>query len=364
MDTADIFREVMQGTYPVPLLIVLLAALFFFVSNSVFKKVIARIRASVKESGIPFDLLIWPFRLFTSLIGLGALLHYLSLSADIKEPLRHALFVVSIIGFAWFLLRLLMVVEQFLLQHSSTTASKSEERRKIATHVSLVRKILNVLIVLIAVSGVLMTFDTVRQVGLSILASAGIAGVILGFAAQKSLGTLIAGIQIAITQPIRIDDVVVVEKEWGRIEEISLTYVVVQLWDQRRMIVPISWFIDRPFENWTRTSAELLGTVFLYTDYAIPLDALRVELERIVASSSLWDGRVVKMHVTNTTEKSVEVRALMSAANSSDAWELRCLVREQLIEFIRKNFPGGLPKVRMDMGEGGAESAAAASGEM
>ena len=142
---------------------------------------------------------------------------------------------------------------------------------------------------------------------------------------------------------------VVVEKEWGRIEEISLTYVVVQLWDQRRMIVPISWFIDRPFENWTRTSSELLGTVFIYTDYAIPLDQIRRELERIVAVSPYWDGRVVKMHVTNTTDKSVEIRALISAANSSDLWEIRCVVREQLIEFIRKNYPGDLPKVRMEM---------------
>ena len=354
----------MQGTYLVPLLIVLLSLLFYFLSNSVFKKVIARIRASIEERAVPFELMAWPFRLFTALIGLGALLHYTPLSADLKELLRHALLIVSIIGFAWLLMRLIMVVEQFMLQHYPASAPQSEESRKIATHVSLARKILNVLIVLFAVSGVLMSFDTVRQVGLSILASAGIAGVILGFAAQKSLGTLIAGIQIAITQPIRIGDVVVVEGEWGRIEEITLTYVVVQLWDQRRLIVPITWFIDRPFENWTRISSELLGTVFLYTDYAIPLDALRRELERIVASSSLWDGRVVKMHVTNTTDKSVEVRALMSAANSSDAWELRCLVREQLIEFIRKNFPGGLPKVRMDMGDGGAEAATAASCEM
>ncbi|MCF8215396.1 MAG: mechanosensitive ion channel family protein [Chlorobium sp.] len=364
MDTAELFRDVMRGTYLVPLLIVLLAVLFYLVSNSVFRKVVGKIRASVKESGIPFDLLVWPFRLFTALIGLGAFLHYIPVSPDLKEPLRHALLIVSILGFGWFLLRLLIVTEQFMLQHYSVDVSTTEESRKIATHVSLARKILNVLIVLIAVSGVLMTFDTVRQVGLSILASAGIAGVILGFAAQKSLGTLIAGIQIAITQPIRIGDVVVVESEWGRIEEITLTYVVVALWDQRRLIVPITWFIDRPFENWTRISAELLGTVYIYTDYAIPLDALRRELERIAASSSLWDGRLVKMHVTNTTDKSVEVRALISAANSSDAWELRCLVREQLIEFIRTNYPGGLPKVRMDMGDGGPEAASAASGEM
>ncbi|KUL20216.1 mechanosensitive ion channel family protein [Chlorobium limicola] len=349
MIISELFRDIMQGTYLVPLLIVLFSVLFYFVANSAFRRVIARIRVSIKESAVPFELLVWPFRLFIALIGLGAFLHYFPLTTDLKDPFRHILLIVSIIEFAWLLMRLIMVVEQFMLQHYSTTVRESEESRKISTHVSLARKILNVLIVLVAVSGVLMTFDTVRQVGLSILASAGIAGVIIGFAAQKSLSTLIAGIQIAITQPIRIDDVVVVEKEWGRIEEISLTYVVVQLWDQRRMIVPISWFIDRPFENWTRTSSELLGTVFIYTDYAIPLDQIRRELERIVAASPYWDGRVVKMHVTNTTDKSVEIRALMSAADSSDLWEIRCVVREQLIEFIRKNYPGDLPKVRMEM---------------
>ena len=141
----------------------------------------------------------------------------------------------------------------------------------------------------------------------------------------------------------------VVEQEWGRIEDISLTYVVVQLWDQRRLIVPITWFIERPFQNWTRTSAELLGTVFLYMDYTIQPDILRHELERIVSATPLWDKRVVKMHVSNTTEKSVEMRALVSAANSSELFELRCLVREQLIEFIQRNYPGWLPKVTMEM---------------
>jgi small-conductance mechanosensitive channel len=362
MDTADFFREVMRGTYMVPLLIVLLAALFYVVSNSVFRKVITGIRASIQERGVPFELLVWPFRFFTTLIVLGVFLHYLSLPEGLRELLHHALLVVSIIGFAWLLMRVLMVVEQFMLQHYAATVRQSEESRKIATHVSLARKIFNVLIVLLAVSGVLMTFDTVRQVGLSILASAGIAGVIIGFAAQKSLGTLIAGIQIAITQPIRIDDIVVVEKEQGRIEEITLTYVVVKLWDERRMILPITWFIDRPFENWTRNSTALLGTVYLYTDYSVPPDDIRRELERIVAATPLWDGRVVKMHVTNTTDKSVEIRALVSGKNASDVWELRSFVREQLVEFIGKNYPGGLPKVRMEMDQSGAAAAAAEEG--
>ncbi|MGB0131968.1 mechanosensitive ion channel family protein [Chlorobium sp.] len=364
MNTSELFRDFMQGTYLVPLLIVPLSLLFFFLANLVFKKAIIRIRASIKERAVPFELLAWPFRLFTVLIGLGALLHYMPLSTDLKELLRHALLIASIIEFAWLLMRLIMVVEQFMLQHYPTSSSQSEESRKIATHVSLARKILNVLIVLFAVSGVLMSFDTVRQVGLSILASAGIAGVILGFAAQKSLGTLIAGIQIAITQPIRIDDIVVVEGEQGRIEEITLTYVVVKLWDERRMIAPITWFIDRPFENWSRNSTALLGTVYLYTDYNVPPDEIRRELERIVASTPLWDGRVVKMHVTNTTDKSVEIRALVSGRNSADVWELRSFVREQLVSFIGKDYPGGLPKMRMEMDQSGAGASAAGIDEI
>ncbi len=334
-----------QEGYLLPVTVLLFALLLFLVANSLFKRVIQGIRSSIREIGLPFDLLLWPFRLLVSLIALVVLIHSLPLSESIRELCRHGLLILSMIGIAWFMMRLFIVFEQFIQQHYSEKVRENEAAaRKIATHASLTRKILNVLLVLVTISGVLMTFDTVRQVGLSILASAGIAGVILGFAAQKSLATLIAGIQIAITQPISIGDEVVVEKEKGRIEEITLTYVVVQLWDQRRLIVPITWFIDRPFQNWSRTSAEQLGTVFLYTDYLIPLDQLRRELERIVTATPLWDRRVVKMHVTNTSATAVEIRSLVSAANSADLWELRCLVREQLLDFIRSNYPAGLPK--------------------
>jgi small-conductance mechanosensitive channel len=192
-----------------------------------------------------------------------------------------------------------------------------------------------------------MTFDEVRRVGVSILASAGIVGIIVGFAAQRSLGNLIAGIQIAITQPMRLDDVVVVEGEWGRIEEITLTYVVVRIWDQRRLVVPITYFMERPFVNWTRTTAELLGTVYLYADYTIPVERVREELHRILEASDLWDRRAWGLVVTNTTEKSVEMRALMSTQDSSSAWSLRCHVREKLLEFLQKHFPHSLPMVRL-----------------
>ncbi len=345
MDTTVNLWNSPQGVYLIPAIIVVFALLFYVGANSLFRKVIAVIRSSVRDVTIPLELMALPFRVLVSLVGLAILVRYVPVDSAIKDLLHHTLLILGIIGFSWFVMRLLMVLEQSVLKHYAAKVGENEAAKKIATPVHLARKILTVLCVLLAISGVLMTFDTVRQVGLSILASAGIAGVMLGFAAQKSLTTLIAGIQIAITQPISIGDVVVVENERGVVEEISLTYVVVQLWDQRRMIVPITWFIDRPFQNWTRTSSELLGTVYLHTDYTIPPETLRDELERIVSATPLWDKRVAKIQVTNTTEKSVEIRALVSAANSSDVWELRCFVREQLIAFLRLNYPGCLPKV-------------------
>ncbi|TCD47869.1 mechanosensitive ion channel family protein [Chlorobium sp. N1] len=355
MDVTLRFRELMEGGYLMPVLLVLAFLLLYFGANSLFRGIAGRIRRSLKGTGLPLEATATPFRLLVELAGISLVLRYLPLPEGLLPVLHHLLLILSIVGAAWFMMRLLVVLEQAVLHHyESKTLENSAARRKVATHASLARKILNVLFVVLAVSSVLMTFDTVRQVGVSILASAGIAGVIIGFAAQKSLSTLIAGVQIAVTQPISIDDVVVVEKEWGKIEEITLTYVVVQIWDQRRLIVPISRFIDQPFENWSRISPELLGTVFFYVDYAIPVESLRQELERTVAATPLWDGRVVKLHVTKTTERSLEVRALMSARNSSDAWELRCLVREQMVGFIRENYPAGLPRVRMEMDQGSA----------
>ncbi len=352
MEIIQNFWDLVQGGYLIPALVVLVALIGYLAANSLFSRALAAIRFSIRGASVPLELMAWPFRLLLSLAALAMLLHAIPFPEDTRDILRHLLLIIAIIGIAWFFMRLFRVFEQLILQRYAAKVRENESARKISTHVSLARKILNVLLLLLAVSSVLMTFDTVRQVGLSILASAGIASVIIGFAAQKSLTTLISGIQIAITQPISIDDVVVVENEWGRIEEITLTYVVVQLWDQRRLIVPINWFIDRPFENWSRTSAELLGTVFFYTDYTVNPETLRHELERVLASTPLWDGRVAQLHITNITEKSVEIRVLVSAANSSNVWELRCLVREQLIEFIKSNYPGWLPKLTMEMDKG------------
>jgi small-conductance mechanosensitive channel len=185
--------------------------------------------------------------------------------------------------------------------------------------------------------------------GASLLASAGIASVVIGFAAQKSLSNLIAGFQIAFTQPLRLDDVVIVEKEWGRVEEITLTYVVVRIWDLRRLVLPITYFIEKPFENWTRTSSDILGTVFLYADYSANVEAVRNELTRVLKGAPLWDGKVGLLQVTNTSEKTIELRALMSARDASDAFDLRCLVRESLVAFLQRETPQALPKNRVDV---------------
>lgn len=220
------------------------------------------------------------------------------------------------------------------------------QARRVHTQIRIFKKILVVVIAVVAAASILTTFERIRYLGTSILASAGILGIIVGIAAQRSIGALLAGIQVAVTQPIRIDDVVIVEGEWGRIEEMTLSYVVVCIWDERRLVVPISHFMEKPFQNWTRVSADLLGTVFVYVDYTVPVAEVREALQAIVGASEYWDRRLCLLQVTNATERSLELRALVSAADASSAWDLRCEVREKLVDFIQKTYPDGLPKLR------------------
>jgi small-conductance mechanosensitive channel len=212
--------------------------------------------------------------------------------------------------------------------------------------VRILKRAMHTLIVVVTLSAVLMTFEPVRQYGVSLFASAGAAGLIAGLAARPVLSNLIAGIQIATTQPIRIDDQVVVENETGRIEEITSTYVVIRLWDMRRLIVPLGYFIEKPFQNWTRDSTNLVGTVVLYVDFTAPVDAIRAKFDEIVKASPLWDGSLVKLQVTDAKEGSIELRALVSARSSADAFDLRCEIREKLIAFLQQDYPGALPRAR------------------
>ncbi len=250
---------------------------------------------------------------------------------------------------AWLFTQIIDVVQEIVYHNFEINKEDNYLARKVRTQVQFIKRLLVVGIIIIAVSVILLSFEGVRNIGAGLLTSAGVTGIIIGFAAQKSIANLIAGFQIAFTQPIRIDDVVIVEGEWGRIEEITFTYVVVRIWDQRRLIVPINFFIEKPFQNWTRSSADILGTVFLYTDYQVPIEALRKELRRLCEESPYWDKKACAVQITDVTESTVQVRALVSAANSGNAFELRVFVREKLIEFIRENYPESLPRTRAQL---------------
>ncbi|SEI74516.1 Mechanosensitive ion channel [Dyadobacter sp. SG02] len=248
----------------------------------------------------------------------------------------------------WLMARIVIIVEKILIDKLDFNSPDNNQARRLFTKIKFVKRIVVIMVITVGVSILLLSFDSVRQYGVGILTSAGIASVIIGFAAQKSLANLMAGIQIAFTQPIKIDDVVIVEGEWGRIEEINLTYVVVNIWDLRRIVLPITYFIETPFQNWTRNESALTGAAFFYLNYHTPVDKLRTKLKEILDATPLWDGRAWALQVTDTQGQLMVVRALMSARNSSETFDLRCLVREKLIEFIAKEHPEALPATRVE----------------
>jgi small-conductance mechanosensitive channel len=292
-----------------------------------------------------------PTRLIIPLLAASFILTLVGFPSEVLPLVKQTLALLWVVGLAWLVIKLAYVVEDLILSQYAMDVSDNLAARRVYTQIQILKKVVIVIVLILALATVLMTFEKVRQLGTTLLASAGLVGIIVGIAAQKSIATIFAGIQLAITQPIRIDDVVIVENEWGRIEEITLTYVVVQIWDLRRLIVPITFFLEKPFQNWTRISADILGTVFLYVDYTVPVEAVRTELTHILENSPLWDGQVCTLQVTNATERTLELRALISAADSSNVWGLRCEIREKLIEFIRQNYPDGLPKVRAELRE-------------
>lgn len=248
---------------------------------------------------------------------------------------------------AWLLIKVIQLLRIVVLNRYDVSERDNLKARKVFTQYRILERIIIFVIVIIAISVALMEFDSIRKLGISLFASAGVAGIIIGFAAQRVIGSVLAGFQIALTQPIRLDDAVLVENEWGWIEEINLTYVVIRLWDKRRLILPNSYFIEKPFQNWTRVSADIVGSVFIYTDYHLSLDALRTEFRKILENTELWDGKVQVLQVTDATDRTMEIRALMSAVDSPTAWDLRTHVREKLIQFIQENYPDSLPKTRI-----------------
>jgi small-conductance mechanosensitive channel len=283
------------------------------------------------------------------LVAVGTALPLLPLSAEVLDATRPPLVAgfILLLGYAIHLgadIAIARYMESLRLDVADNLLA-----RKAATQLRVLRRIINVLIFLITAGLALMSFSSVRQFGISLFASAGVAGLAVGLAARPLLSNLIAGIQIALAQPIKLDDVVVVDGEWGRIEEFTATYVVVRLWDLRRLIVPLSYFLEQPFRNWTYTSSQILGQVHLYADYTLPIQPVREKCLELIKASPLWDGGVAVLQVVGADANVIQLRALMSSADGSKSWDLRCAVREQLIEFIQQNFPYALPKTRADL---------------
>lgn len=268
---------------------------------------------------------------------------------EIFQQVRSLLLILS---FTWFIIVAIRIAKIQFLKQFDVTTENNLRARKVYTQFNIIERIAIFVVVLFGAGIALLTFDGVEEIGMSILTSAGIAGIVLGLSAQKVFGTIFAGIQIAIAQPIRLDDVVIVEGEWGRIEEIKLTYVVVKIWDKRRLVLPTTYFIEKPFQNWTRNSSDILGTVYIYTDYNLPIDNLRDELTRLLNATDLWDRKVNVIQVTDATDRTMELRALMSAKDAPTAWDLRVYARENLLKYIKENYPDSLPRTRLEVKEG------------
>lgn len=268
------------------------------------------------------------------------------------DQLRHLTGVLWIGAMTWLALRVVKVAGEAIVQLNPYDAADNLHARTLLTQTRVLTRTVNTVLLLIGVSIALMTFPGVRQIGTSLLASAGIAGLAVGLAAKPALGNWLAGLQLALTQPIRIDDVLVVEGEWGRVEEITGTYVVVAIWDQRRLILPLQYFIEKPFQNWTRSSSEILGTVMLWVDCRLPVDPIRAEVDRLCKQDQDWDGRVGIVQVTDTSEALMQLRVLLSSPNSGRNFDLRCRVREALISFIAREYPLYLPHLRAELMKG------------
>jgi len=300
--------------------------------------------------------LAWPARGVLLLIGLRVILpHVPKFPGELLEQVEQIVECLLVLFVGWLAIGGVYVFQAFTLSRFDTTVADNLRARRVHTQMQFFRRMLIAIVVLLDAGALLWSLHDPRlwKFGTGLLASAGLASLVLATAARSAASNLIAGIQIALAEPIRIDDVVVIQGDWGRIEEITSTYVIVKIWDERRLVVPLSYFIEQPFENWTRRRGDLLGTAFLYVDYSVPVEPLRAELLRIVQESNLWDKRVCGLQVTNLTDRVMELRCLVSSAGSSQSFDLRCLVREKMIAFIAENYPHALPSLRVETRETG-----------
>lgn len=322
---------------------------WFFVRliNDIYSKIQEKIDLTNKNIGrIVAPLIGNSLKVIILLSLINLIVPYLALPPQYSLLVEKVANIILIGAISWIILQVINASEDFVLNYYGDNVGKTDAARTVYTQVHILKKIAIGLLIILTLGAMLMLFQNVRELGTSILASAGIASLAVGFAAQKSLANIIIGLQIAINQPVRINDMVVVENEMGTVEEITLNYVIVKIWDLRRLVIPINYFIEKPFQNWSRQSTEQLAPIFIYADYTLPVEKIREEFLSLLKESKLWDGKVGVLHVSNIKETTMELRALMSVKSPGDAWELGCQMREKLVAYIRENYPDSLPHAR------------------
>lgn len=334
---------------PITSLITILVSTYLisFVFVSIFRKYLEKTEIILENFCLNkhFSLSLW---LLLSLIALKTTPLAIKLSAQNLGAAEKIWFIATIIISTYFLSKIISFGKVIIFRKIESNSQEEFKYRKLRTQLDFIQKFTIGFLCFAAFAAILLNFDGARKIGSSLIASAGLAGIIIGFAAQKSLANLIAGFQIAFTQPFKLGDTVVVDGEWGHIKEITLTYIVVKSWDKRNLVVPITYLLEKPFQNWTRSNEKTMGTVFLYVDYSMPVDELRNEFMRLMATSELWDGETASLYVIDATEKTMQIRALISAKTAGDAFHIKVYLRENLIRFIQQNYPQCLPKNRVD----------------
>jgi small-conductance mechanosensitive channel len=320
--------------------------------HAIFLPIVRRLVAFSVHASTVVEYVARPTRLLVPVFGLQLVWEAQRAALPGIQYLRLLTAVLLTFAVTWTAIRAIAGFAEAVVRAHPLNVTDNLAARRLQTQARVLTRVVVMVVIIIGIASALMLFPSVREIGAGLLASAGIVGIAAGVAARPVLSNLIAGLQLALSQPIRLDDVVIIEGEWGRVEEITSTYVVVKIWDERRMVVPLQWIIENPFQNWTRTSAELLGTVLLWVDFQVPLAPLRAELERICKAAPEWDRRLALLQVVDASERAMQIRALVSAVDSGKAWDLRCRVREGLIAYLQANCPEGLPRIRADLEPG------------
>ena len=345
----DRLTLLLAGAWPQVLLAAAVALLLGLLAHRLGSAVVLRIVRPLPVAAAVAREIRSPARMALPLVALQAVWHAAPDGLRGIDGVRHLNALLLLAACTWLLVRALRGLGEGVIARHRFDVADNLEARRIHTQTRVLARTGMVVVVIAGLAMMLMTFPGARQVGASLLASAGVAGLVAGIAARPVFSNLIAGLQIALAQPIRIDDVLIVEGEWGRVEEITGTYVVLRIWDDRRLVIPLQWFIEHPFQNWTRRTAQILGSVFIWVDYRMPLEPLRAAALAACKQAPEWDGRLCLLQVTEAGEQAMQLRLLVTSADSSLNWDLRCKLREALIDLLQRDYPQFLPRQRVSL---------------